>query len=136
MGFFSWKTQDTNKSITNVYSETGSFPVYMHDDKGNVYLEMEYDGYGVFGGVDYYVLLAQMNGLEDREQAISFAFNNETKDIIKHPNLTETKDWQWRDEEPENCPNQGFFMEQDDEDRDGYDDDNEEEEAWRREAGL
>ena len=66
MGFFSWKTQDTNKSITNVHSETGSFPVYMHDDKGNVYLEMEYDGYGVFGGVDYYVLLAQMNGLEDR----------------------------------------------------------------------
>jgi hypothetical protein len=136
MGFFSWKTQDTNKSITNVHSETGSFPVYMHDNNGNVYLEMEYNGYGVFGGVDYYVLLAQMNGLEDREQAISFSCNKETKDIIKHPNLTETKDWQWRNEEPESCLNQGFFMEEDDEDRDGDDDDNDEEEAWRREAGL
>lgn len=118
-----------------MHSDPGSFPVYMHDDKGNVYLEMEYDGYGVFGGVDYYVLLAQMNGLADRAQGIDLAFNKQTKDTIKYPNLTETADWQWRDEEPEGCPNQGFFMEQDDEDRDGYDDDDEEEEAWRREAG-
>lgn len=29
MGFFSWKTQDTNKSIANRYSNRPTFTVYM-----------------------------------------------------------------------------------------------------------
>jgi hypothetical protein len=53
MGFFSWMTQDTDKSIANNYSGRDTFPVDMIDDKGNVYHEDSYEGYGVFGGKDY-----------------------------------------------------------------------------------
>ncbi len=61
MGFFSWKTNDTEKSIANVHSYMEAFEVTMQDDKGNKWVEKEYDGYGVFGGKDYYQLLAEMN---------------------------------------------------------------------------
>jgi hypothetical protein len=50
MGFFSWKTQDTNRSIANKWSNYSTFKVDMIDDKGNVWTENHYDGYGVFGG--------------------------------------------------------------------------------------
>ena len=62
MGFFSWKTSNTRQSISNTYSVKKSFPVKMIDDKGNEYTEYFYEGYGVFGGMDYYVLTALMNG--------------------------------------------------------------------------
>ncbi len=58
MGFFSWKTMDTDKSISNAYSNRGTFRVQMVDDKGNVWTEDNYEGYGVFGGKDYYELHA------------------------------------------------------------------------------
>jgi len=61
MGFFSWKTNDTDKSIANVHSGMEAFEVTMQDDKGNKWIEPEYDGYGNFGGKDYYQLLAEMN---------------------------------------------------------------------------
>ena len=61
MGFFSWWTQDTNLSIANRHSSQSTFPVTMLDDKGNAYTELDYDGYGVFGGKDYYELLFEMN---------------------------------------------------------------------------
>ena len=62
MGFFSWNTQDTDKSIANQYSNRKTFRVQMMDNKGNVWTEDNYDGYGRFGGKDYYELLAEMNG--------------------------------------------------------------------------
>ena len=72
MGFFSWITQDTDRSIPNIHSQRETFPVTMTDNKGNRYHEKEYDGYGVFGGKDYYDLLAEMNGYKredcDNEQ--------------------------------------------------------------------
>ena len=46
MGFFSWITQDTNKSISNCHSYKGSFTVYLLDNRGNVWEEFFYDGYG------------------------------------------------------------------------------------------
>ena len=36
--------------------------VVMCDDKGNKYVEECYEGYGVFGGKDFYELVAEMNG--------------------------------------------------------------------------
>ncbi len=45
---------------------------------------------------------------------------------IKYPNLTETPDWEWIDEEPEHCSYQGFFY--DNEDEFSYDDEYDEEE--------
>jgi len=109
MGFFSWKTMDTNKSIPNHYSGKKTFVVYMIDNKGNVWEEKNYEGYGVFGGKDYYELVAEMNGLEpDRQLGIELQFNKIGKKFVT-PNLIESKDWVWIDKEPESCISQGFF---------------------------
>ena len=59
MGFFSWKTQDTDTSIANAHSNRATFKVQMIDNNGNVWTENNYDGYGVFGGKDFYELLAE-----------------------------------------------------------------------------
>jgi hypothetical protein len=113
MGFFSWITQDTKKSIPSIYSSREPFPVTMTDDKGNKWTENEYEGYGEFGGKDYYELLSEMNGgASDRSEGIRMAFdghNNGYNPNVKHPNLSENPNWVWRNEIPEGCPDQGFF---------------------------
>ncbi len=131
MGFFSWKTMDTDKSISNESSVRGTFRVQMMDDKGNVWTEDNYEGYGVFGGKDYYELLAEMNGVKVdddvydcmspeqytdymRSEGISMAFkDNGSGDRtfgIKYPNLVEMADgWSYEHWGPESCPDQGYF---------------------------
>jgi len=122
MGFFSWVTQDTKKSICNAYSGKGTFPVTMTDNKGNRWHEPNYDGYGVFGGKDYFELVAEMNGGGSREDGIfrecshdsnvkNIARNSNRLDFDKDifPNLTEDPNWEWVNEQPENCKYQGFF---------------------------
>jgi hypothetical protein len=59
-GQFSWMTQDTGQQIGS--QDENKIPVYMFDDKGKYYYESDYDGYGEFGGKDYYDLVAEMNG--------------------------------------------------------------------------
>lgn len=88
MGMFSWYTQDKRYRIRNGVN----FRVVMTDDKGNQFVENCYEGYGVFGGKDYYELLAEMNGLgSDREAGIKLAFTNsphgDNPDCL-HPSLT------------------------------------------------
>ena len=56
MGFFSWNTCDTDQSIANKYSNRPTFTVHMITPDGRVFTEKDYDGYGVFGGKDYYEL--------------------------------------------------------------------------------
>ena len=63
MGFFSWRTSDTDISIANHYSGRETFVVHMITEDGRVFTEEEYEGYGVFGGTDIYELIAEMNGL-------------------------------------------------------------------------
>jgi hypothetical protein len=109
MGFFSFKTQDTDRSISNIHSSRDSFFVAMHDNAGNIWTERFYDGYGVFGGKDYYELLAEMNGLTTREEGIHLAYSG--KDYLS-PNLTERLDWEWVSEAPESCRDQGFFYDE------------------------
>ncbi len=125
MGFFSWKTMDTDKSISNDYSSRGTFRVQMMDDKGNVWTEDNYEGYGVFGGKDYYELLAGMNGATSefegekytdymRSEGIGMAFkDNGSGDRtfgIKYPNLVEmAKGWTDQYWGPESCRDQGYF---------------------------
>jgi len=71
MGFFSWITQDTKVSIPNVHSSQLPLKeVTMTDDKGNKWTETDYQGYGIFGGKDYYELVAEMNGRTTREEGI------------------------------------------------------------------
>lgn len=110
MGFFSWKTNDTNKSIGNIYGDLDRvFTVYMVDDKGNKWVEDAYEGYGVFGGKDYYELLAEMNGLpSERDEGINLIYHSD-RDDIKYPNLVQDPDWQWVNEKTETCEYQGYF---------------------------
>lgn len=115
MGFFSFKTQDTNRSIANTYSSFTPFTVYMTDNQGNIWCENSYSGYGEFGGKDYYELLAEMNGLpSNREAGIDLAFSGGE---FLSPNLSEDPNWGWVDEKPEDCEYQGYFY------SDGFDDD-------------
>lgn len=106
MGFFSFKTQDTHKSIANQYSIRPTFDVYMMDDKGNVWKESNYDGYGEFGGKDYYELVAEMNGLKTRYEGIDLACSGKK---YKSPNLVESSDWKYVDKNPKDCKFQGYF---------------------------
>lgn len=62
MGFFSWKTADDNRSIYNTHSDRGATEVYLIQPDGRPGIhEPDYEGYGVFGGVDAYVWLAREN---------------------------------------------------------------------------
>jgi len=110
MGFFSWYTQDTELSIANKHSSQSPFPVYMHDDNGNVWRETDYDGYGLFGGMDYYELLANMNSFAGRKKGIDLAFNG--GDTVLFPQLTQSaklpEDVDFF-KGPKTCPYQGFF---------------------------
>ena len=74
-GQFSWMTQDTGQQIGS--QDENMIPVYMFDDKGKYYYENNYDGYGEFGGKDYYDLVAEMNGytVDDAEE-LGGMFNN------------------------------------------------------------
>jgi hypothetical protein len=93
MGFFSWNTSDTKKSIANRYSSKETFKVHLITRDGQVYTEDDYEGYGLFGGIDYYEVMAIINGLnktplkineEMRDRGINLMFrsgvrNKETK---------------------------------------------------------
>lgn len=127
MGFFSWFTQDTNKSISNIHSTRERFTVYMHDNRGNKWEETGYDGYGVFGCKDYYELVAEMNPKKTKEifakrgkeyelrcVGIDLAYDDNHNTLeaghgVIFPNLTEDKEWEWKDEAPPGCPYQGYF---------------------------
>jgi len=125
-GQFSWMTQDSNKQIGSEKQNT--IDVYMYDNEGNKWKETKYDGYGVFGGMDFYDLVATMNGYDaDREKGIDLAFGKlKTKDKKRKtlfPALVEDPRYNWKrhnfTEQPENDPNQSWYQEEED---DGYDD--------------
>lgn len=116
MGQFSWFTNDTHERIVN----GRPMHIVMTDDKGNHWVEECYEGYGEFGGKDFYELLAEMNGycVEDfggdkdklRSKGIELAFDDNPCGInpkIKYPSLT-TRGWYCNGEAPEPDPDQGF----------------------------
>ena len=91
MGQFSWFTQDTNNQIG--CDTNNKICVYMFDNNGNSWKEVNYQGYGGFGGKDYYELLAEMNGYEsDRQIGIDIAYDELPlfgNSNIKYPALYE-----------------------------------------------
>jgi hypothetical protein len=138
-GQFSWFTQDTGQQIGS--EEENMIPVYMFDDKGKYYYEKNYDGYGVFGGMDYYELLDKMNGGGgDRSRGIDLAFDKvKTDSEILYPALVTRPnefDYTTHDftKEAKHDPNQSWyaaeededFIDQNDEEVYGYEDDEEE----------
>jgi len=141
MGFFSWKTMDTDTSIPSQYSNRKTFRVQMLDNKGNVWTEDNYEGYGRFGGKDFYELLAEMNGFtsdktgdEYTDEARGFGINVAFKDNgsgiatkgVLYPNLIEQADgWFYNESGPDNCEYQGYFYDEtdyEDEDETDYED--------------
>lgn len=118
MGLFSWFTQDTNHRIVN----GEPYRVIMTDNNGNQYVEDCYEGYGEFGGKDYYELLAEMNGYsqthchdgeELRDIGIRLAFENDpygTNPNVIHPSLSESGEY-FNGTPPVSDPDQGFRME-------------------------
>jgi len=113
MGFFSWRTQDTDRSICNNSSDKETFIVYMVDNDNNRWAESDYNGYGEFGGKDFYELLAEMNGLTTREEGIDLCYSNEP---FLSPNLYEHATASWENSKPEDCEYQGYFYDDDDDD--------------------
>ena len=150
-GQFSWMTQDSGQQIGSEKENT--IEVWMYDNKGNQYYEKKYDGYGEFGGMDYYELLARMNGYTDedlqdkkftksirvmgkgsmRDIGIAIAFEKlKTRDKggdVLFPALVADGKFNWKRHnfkiEAESDPNQSWFQEEEEDDDDDWGDYNE-----------
>ncbi len=138
-GQFSWITYDTDKQIGSERENT--IDVYMYDNEGNQWYEKGYEGYGEFGNMDYYELLAKMNGFSEedlvkkykgkdmRDIGIDLAFGKlKTKakgNKVLFPALVEDPKFNWKrhdfTQEAESDPNQSWYQEE--ESDDDYDDD-------------
>lgn len=138
-GQFSWMTQDTDQQIGSERENT--IEVWMYDNQGNSWYEKRYEGYGEFGGMDYYELLARMNGYSEedlenykgsfkemRQLGIDLAFKKlKTKDKGKKvlfPALVADGRYNWKrhdfTQEAESDPNQSWYQEPE---YDDYEDD-------------
>jgi len=125
-GQFSWMTQDTNQQIGS--QEENTLPaVYMFDNMGNKYKETNYEGYGEFGGMDYYELLDKMNGGDgDRSRGINLAFGKiKIPQLVLFPALVTNPNFNFKShdftQQPKNDPNQSWYMEPEEEDYNGED---------------
>lgn len=123
MGMFSWITSDTNRPITvKGYGKT--FTVYLLSPTGEKYREDNYAGYGDFGGVDAYEMVARWNAAdkcgdperEDRCIGIDIACHDYQNASLKFPiKIVESPDISYEDAKPSRSdPDQG--MTGDDED--------------------
>jgi hypothetical protein len=136
-GQFSWMTQDTDDQIGS--ERLNNIHVYMFDNEGNRYEEKDYEGYGEFGGMDYYTLVAKMNGyteedLKDkkimrkakvvgkpdlRQIGIALAFDEGIKPRngkkVLFPALVANKNYKWKShdftKEADSDPNQSWYVE-------------------------
>lgn len=108
MGCFSWRTQDTDRSIASIYSNRDTFRVYMVNPvTGDIYTEDNYEGYGVFGGKDFYELVAELNGGKDRDDGIDISMRNSYASPLLLENY---ENWQeYKGQIPEVCIFQGYF---------------------------
>jgi len=103
MGCFSFKTTDTNKAVKIGTSLTH----YLLDNKGNIWTQYGYSGYGNFGGKDIYELLAEMNGKKTRDEGIDIFFGDDHKGI-KWPNVVTDSTIAWKNKKLKTDPRQGF----------------------------
>lgn len=124
MGQFSWISQNEDRAILENESGGEGVLVTMIDNKGNKWHETSYEGYGVFGGKDYYALVAEMNGVSDEENYPGDDNHNRHAGIDLnvddpiYPNLVhgDGEGWVWVEDAPEDDPNQGWGDDDDDED--------------------
>ena len=139
MGQFSFLTQDTEESIWSTEGHQPKVVMFYKDIDGSVKLvnEFEYEGYGIFGGKDFYELVSLMNGGDNRSHGIDLCFNDHS--AITEPNgtlfpqlytffnnLKPDHDLDFTIP-PKNCPHQGWFPEEEDEyEEDEWDDEDSE----------
>lgn len=133
MGQFSWIKSDDNQPI---YSEDGHHStVYMLSPDGNHFREDAYEGYGEFGGKDAYVFWMEQNlpelceGKTSKEiRDLFFAHDEDLFEITSAQELGSTfkkypfalkftsKPMDYNHaKNSESDPNQGWFMEEQDE---------------------
>ncbi len=134
MGFFSWKTQDTHESIMNEFTATPTVNFwFVFIDKNGERQDVlvpSYNGYGEFAGFDFHEVLANMNGLNGRDNGISIEVGTMPTKLVgktimwpqlfQECQLGKKVDFT---KEMESCPYQGYFFCNDDEDEN--DDENE-----------
>jgi hypothetical protein len=130
-GQFSWMTQDTDQQIGS--EDENTIPVYMFDNTGKYWFEPSYEGYGVFGGMDYYKLLDQMNGgTGDRDRGIDLAFDPTLEGKLLFPALvTSPSNFNYKThdftKEAESDPNQSWYAEPEYDEEDEFGSDNDDE---------
>ncbi|MFP3156023.1 hypothetical protein LQZ18_16685 [Lachnospiraceae bacterium ZAX-1] len=128
MGFFSWITSDTQRSISNAYSNKETFPVYVLCPDGAVIEEKDYKGYGKFGGRDIYALVAQWNRPEGckntdgewmddcdcRKLGVEIACYDKNNVALTYPiKIVEDGTLQYEHVAPSlGCPKQGYFYDE------------------------
>ncbi len=104
MGFFSWKTSDSGEPIRNRFTDQGATPVKMLLPDGTEIIEMNYMGYGEFGGHRFYNVVMELNGVDEKT-----AIRHEHKLITPKLVTLDCKE-RWQDlPRSENDPAQGFF---------------------------
>ena len=131
MGFQSWKTSDTDESVSNYDSLRGALPVYFILPDDTVVFEDRYAGYGEFGVYDFYAQVARfslpegvtkdMNDDDLRSAGIELYFAEKddprlricgclVKDLnLRFPKLAKHKAPWGSLKDSEMCPDQGFF---------------------------
>lgn len=87
MGQFSW-ISNNGEQIRNEHHNGQKVWMSYLDVNGQIQTvkEEEYDGYGRFGGLDYYEVLAKMNGKTNRSEGIDIAFGPQGSEP-KYPQL-------------------------------------------------
>lgn len=128
MGYFSWITSDTKKSISNNMSCRGPLPVYLLMPNNDYLYEDNYEGYGIFAGQDAYALLARWNRPDscngddehDRKIGINLEFGqmlSNNPNALKYPLkfVENIEDAIYDELKPsETDPDQGYFYDDED----------------------
>lgn len=127
MGFESWHAQDDGEPI---YSTQGhKRTVYLLDDRGNLWTEDDYIGYGDFAGKNFHQLIAEMNIDEIPPPPCESAEQEQVDEHLrihgieimhsgqpyKSPNLVhEIEGWEWTSAAPAQHEGQGCWEDTDD----------------------
>ena len=90
---------------------------------GDKFVERDYEGYGIFGGIDFYDAVYELNKdnpkfehivsqpWEDRFKGIMMLSHDEAnKEFAISPRFVENESLNWADvKDSKNCKSQGFF---------------------------
>lgn len=117
MGFISFKTVN-GESIRNAFSPKGAFKVFMIDHNNKIYPEFAYQGYGVFGKKDFFILIYEMNtgktvDLSNKKETEAARkkgiriYNSDDKNAI-YP-IFSKEIVEWKNKKPESCEKQGYY---------------------------